>query len=37
MKTADAEQAAPVERQITAQKAKREIDMTEMDDEIPFN
>ena len=36
-KTADAEQAAPVERQITTQKAKQEVDFVEMDDEIPFN
>jgi hypothetical protein len=35
-KTADAEQAAPVERQITTQKAKQEVDFVEMDDEIPF-
>ena len=35
-KTADAEQAAPVERQITTQKAKQEVDFAEMDDEIPF-
>ena len=35
-RTADAEQAAPVERQITTQKAKREIDMSEMNDDVPF-
>jgi hypothetical protein len=37
-KTADAEQAAPVERQITIQKAKQEVArINDMDDEIPFN
>ena len=34
-KTANAE-TAPAERQITAQKAKQEVDEAEMDDEIPF-
>jgi hypothetical protein len=33
-KTAD--KPAPVERQISAAKAKREIDESEMDDEVPF-
>jgi hypothetical protein len=37
-KTADAEQPAPVERQITLQKAKQEVARNnDMDDEIPFN
>ena len=37
-KTADAEQPAPVERQITIQKAKQEVArVNDMDDEIPFN
>ena len=37
-KTADAEQPAPVERQITIQKAKQEVArINDMDDEIPFN
>jgi hypothetical protein len=35
-KTADAEQAAPVERQITMQKAKQEVARNDMDDEVPF-
>jgi hypothetical protein len=37
-RTADAEQPAPVERQITLQKAKQEVArINDMDDEIPFN
>lgn len=35
-KTADTEQPAPVERQISAKKAEREARDQEMDDEIPF-
>jgi hypothetical protein len=35
-KSASGEGPAPVERQITAQEAKREVDRREMDDEIPF-
>jgi hypothetical protein len=35
-KTADAEQPAPVERQITLQKAKQEVARNDMDDEVPF-
>jgi hypothetical protein len=36
-KTADAEQPAPVERQITMQKAKQEVArINDMDDEVPF-
>jgi hypothetical protein len=35
-RTASGEQTAPVERQISAAQAKKEIDQREMDDEIPF-
>jgi hypothetical protein len=35
-KTADAEKAAPIERQIAPQEAKQKIVRREMDDEIPF-
>ena len=35
-KMADAEQAAPAKRQITAQQAEQEIARRDMDDEIPF-
>jgi hypothetical protein len=35
-KMADVEQAAPAERQITAQQAEQDIARREMDDEIPF-
>jgi hypothetical protein len=35
-KSADGDKPAPVERQITARQAKREIDQSEMDDSIPF-
>jgi hypothetical protein len=35
-KTADTAATVPAERQITAQKAKQEVDDREMDDEIPF-
>jgi hypothetical protein len=36
-KSAAGDKSAPVERQITARQAKREIDESEMDDSIPFN
>lgn len=35
-KTADGEQPAPAERQITAEAAERDAARAEMDDEIPF-
>jgi hypothetical protein len=35
-KSASGEAPAPVERQITAQQAKKEVDQQEMDDSIPF-
>jgi hypothetical protein len=35
-KTSDAEQAAPVERQIATQEAKQKLARREMDDQIPF-
>jgi hypothetical protein len=35
-RTANGGNVAPVERQITAQQAKREVDQREMDDAVPF-
>jgi hypothetical protein len=35
-KMADAKQAAPAERQITARQAEQEVSRADMDDEIPF-